>query len=119
MVVSYLALRTEGAPQREYRLGAVCNALRWRARRGAAWRMLPPDLPPWAAVYQQTQRWRKGGVFEALLAALRVVVRVAQGRAGQPSAAKKGFVVLPRRWVGERSFAWPTRFRRLGRDYEG
>jgi transposase len=32
--------------------------------------------------------------------------------------AKKGFVLLPRRWVVERSFAWTTRFRRLVRDYE-
>lgn len=32
--------------------------------------------------------------------------------------AKKGFVLLPRRWVVERSFAWATRFRRLIRDYE-
>ncbi|MCS6910893.1 MAG: transposase, partial [Anaerolineales bacterium] len=32
--------------------------------------------------------------------------------------AKKGFVLLPRRWVVERSFAWTTRFRRLARDYE-
>ncbi|HEV7866498.1 MAG TPA: transposase, partial [Chthoniobacteraceae bacterium] len=33
-------------------------------------------------------------------------------------AAKRGFVLLPRRWVVERSFAWLARFRRLGRDYE-
>jgi len=32
--------------------------------------------------------------------------------------AKKGFVLLPKRWVVERSFAWTTRFRRLVRDYE-
>ena len=32
--------------------------------------------------------------------------------------AKKGFVLLPRRWVVERSFAWVARFRRLARDYE-
>ena len=34
------------------------------------------------------------------------------------SAAKKGFVLLPRRWGVERSFAWVARFRRLARDYE-
>jgi transposase len=222
VVVSYFTLRTEAAPQREYSLRAVFNALRWLARTGAAWRMLPPDCPPWAAVYQQPQRWLKAGVFEAMVEDLRVVLRVAQGRAGQPSAAildsrtlqarpesghragsagaqrkrgskvhsavatlgqllalrvtaaneqdraqvealvaqvpevpgesveiacvdqgytgeqaaqeaaqhgiklevvklpeaKKGFVVLPRRWGVERSFAWPTRFRRLVRDYE-
>jgi transposase len=32
--------------------------------------------------------------------------------------AKHGFVLLPRRWVVERSFGWAARFRRLARDYE-
>jgi transposase len=32
--------------------------------------------------------------------------------------AKKGFVLLPRRWVVERTFGWLGRFRRLTRDYE-
>lgn len=32
--------------------------------------------------------------------------------------AKHGFVLLPHRWVVERSFAWGARFRRLARDYE-
>ena len=30
--------------------------------------------------------------------------------------AKKGGVLLPRRWVVERSFAWAARFRRVARD---
>jgi len=34
------------------------------------------------------------------------------------SEAKRGFVLLPRRWVVERSFGWAARFRRLARDYE-
>lgn len=34
------------------------------------------------------------------------------------SEAKKGFVLLPKRWVVERSFAWTARFRRLARDFE-
>jgi transposase len=32
--------------------------------------------------------------------------------------AKRGFVLLPHRWIVERSFAWKSRFRRLVRDYE-
>lgn len=32
--------------------------------------------------------------------------------------AKRGFVLLPRRWVLERSFAWARRLRRLVKDYE-
>ena len=39
-----------------------------------------------------------------------VVVRLPQ--------ARRGFVLLPKRWVVERSFAWLARFRRLARDYE-
>ena len=30
----------------------------------------------------------------------------------------KGFAVLPRRWVIERTFGWLTKFRRLSKDYE-
>jgi putative transposase len=36
---------------------------------------------------------------------------------GRP-AGSKGFVKLPRRWVVERTFAWPGRYRRDSRDYE-
>lgn len=32
--------------------------------------------------------------------------------------AKRGFLLLPRRWVAERGFAWASRFRRLARGYE-
>jgi transposase len=34
------------------------------------------------------------------------------------SEAKRGFVLLPRRWVVERDFGWASRFRRLVKDYE-
>ena len=86
LVVSYLTLMTEEAPQRAYSLRAVFNALRWMARTGASWRMMPQDFPPWPAVYQQTQRWLKAGVFEAIVEDLRAVLRVAHGRELQPSA---------------------------------
>jgi transposase len=221
-VAPYLALVREDAPQRRHDLREVFNALRWLARTGAEWRLLPHDFPRWEAVYQQTRRWLAAGVFETMVHDLRLLLRVAAGRPGQPSAAildsrtlqstpesgaragydghkrrkgskvhaavdtlghllavhvtpadaqdraqvdqlsaavqevtgetvevayvdqgytgqepadaaqahgirlqvvklpeaKHGFVLLPKRWVVERGFAWASRFRRLARDYE-
>lgn len=221
-VAPYLTLMTEEAPQRVYPLREVFNGLRYIAKAGSQWRMMPKDLPPWHVVYQQTQRWVKAGVFEAMVNDLRAILRMAQGRNAEPTAVildsrtmqsspesgaragydgakrrkgskvhvavdtlghllavhvtpanegdraqveqlaeavqevtghnvqlayvdagytgegaaedaqaqgirlevvklpgtKRGFVLLPRRWVVERSFAWAARFRRLARDYE-
>jgi len=86
-VAPYLTLMTEEAPQRLYPLRVLFNGLRWLVRAGAPWRMLPNDLPPWAAVYQQTQRWLKAGVFAALVQDLRRLLRLIEGRAPEPSAA--------------------------------
>ena len=86
-VAPYLTLMTEEAPQREHDLREVFNELRWIVRTGAQWRMMPHDLPPWAAVYQQTQRWLRAGAFEAIVADLRAVLRLAAGRNQEPSAA--------------------------------
>jgi transposase len=85
--VPYVTLMTEDAPQRDRSLRAVLNGLRWIVRAGAAWRLMPHDLPPWYTVYQQSQRWLKAGVFEAIVQALRARLRLAQGRAAEPSAA--------------------------------
>lgn len=221
-VAPYVALVRADAPQRRHDLREVFNAARWVVHTGAPWRWLPHDLPPWDIVYAQTRRWLDAGVFEALVADLRLLLRLAAGRNGQPSAAildsrtlqstpesgaragydghkrrkgskvhaavdtlghllalvvtpaneqdraqvaalasavqeatgeqvalayvdqgytgeqpaadaaahgihlevvklpeaKRGFVLLPRRWVVERDFAWAARFRRLARDYE-
>lgn len=222
LVAPYLTLMTEAAPQRTHSLREVFNGLRWLARAGATWRMMPHDLPPWEVVYQQTQRWLNAGVFATIVHDLRELLRVAAGRKAQPTAAifdsrtiqstpesggragydgakrrkgskvhlavdtlghvltlcvtaadaqdraqvaelaaqvqavtgetvelayvdqgytgaaakeqaeahgirlevvklpeaKRGFVLLPRRWVVERSIGWAARFRRLARDYE-
>ncbi len=135
-----------GRPQRVHNLlRDVFNALRWIERAGAPWRMLPNDFPPWEVVYQQTQRWISAGVFEAMVHALRAGLRQeatgesvelvyvdrsykeeeasAEAKGIRPEVvkhpgAKKGFVLLSRRCLVERSFAWASRFRRLAKDYE-
>jgi transposase len=221
-VAPYLTLLPADAGQRRHDLREVLNALRWMIRAGCPWRLIPHDLPPWHAVYDQARRWLAAGCFEAIVHDLRAVLRLADGRDADPTAAiidsrtvpstpesgpragydgykrrkgskvhmavdtlghllalhvtpaneqdraqvatlceavqavtgesvelafvgqghtgdgpdgdaasfgihldvvklseaKRGFVLLPRRWVVERSFGWMARFRRLARDYE-
>jgi transposase len=82
----YLALIQEDAPQRDYCLREVFNGLRWLVRARATWRLMPHNLPPWWAIYQQTQRWLSAGVFEQMVHDLRMLLRLAQGRSADPSA---------------------------------
>src|ERR1700733_10737022 len=84
--VHYLTLMKEEAPQRVYPLREIFNGLRWFVRAGCPWRLMPNDLPPWSAVYQQTQRWLKAGCFEAMAHDLRAIVRLALDRKADPSA---------------------------------
>jgi transposase len=82
----YLTLLPENAGQRRHELRASYDALRWIVRAGAAWRLLPGDFPPWHAVYDQARRWLAAGCFEAMAHDLRAVLRLAEGRAAEPSA---------------------------------
>jgi transposase len=68
-------------------LRELFNGLRFITRTGLQWRYLPHDLPPWSAVSQQTRRWHDAGVFEAIIADLRVLIRLGEGRAAPPTAA--------------------------------
>jgi transposase len=86
LVAPYLTLLPEAAGQREHPLREVFNGLRYIVKTGAPWRWMPHDLPPWAAVYQQAQRWLAAGCFDALAEDLRGVLRLAAGRKVQPSA---------------------------------
>ena len=83
----YLTLMSEDAPQRDHDLREVFNAMRWVVRTGSPWRYMPNDLPPWGAVYQQSQRWLAAGVFEAMTQDLRRILRLLEGRPEEPSAA--------------------------------
>src|ERR1700712_2337737 len=87
LVVSYLTLMTEAAPQRDPSLRELFNALRYVIRYGIAWRAMPNDFPPWAAVYQQSQRWLAAGCFEMLAQELRALLRLASRRSEEPTAA--------------------------------
>src|SRR5437660_2869984 len=86
-VAPYLMLLPEDAGQRTHGLREVFNGLPRMVRAGAPWRMMPNSLPPWYVVYQQTQRWLAAGCFAALVDDLRLLLREAQGRTRQPSAA--------------------------------
>ena len=94
-VAPYLALRPEDAPQRDHVLREVFNALRWLARAGAPWRLLPHDLPPWWIVDQQTRRWLAAGVVEAMAHDLRLRLRDCAGRERRPTAAILDSRTLP------------------------
>jgi putative transposase len=61
--------------------------------------------------------WVDGGYRGSVLAwafdVFRLVLQVVK-----PEPEQKGFAVLPRRWVVERTFAWLNNHRRLSKDYE-
>src|ERR1700712_5530545 len=86
-VAPYLTLMKEDAPQREHDLREIFNGMRWIVRTGSPWRYMPNDLPPWEAVYQQSQRWLAAGVFEAITQDLRRILPSLVGRHEEPSAA--------------------------------
>jgi transposase len=48
--------------------------------------MMPHNLPPWHAVYEQTQRWLAAGCLEQLMHDLRVLIRLGDQRVPRPSA---------------------------------
>jgi transposase len=85
-LVSYLCLMREDAPQREYPLRELFNALRYLVKTGCGWRFLPHDFPPWTAVYQQARRWLQAGAFEQIAHDLRAIGRVLAERQPDPSA---------------------------------
>jgi putative transposase len=57
------------------------------------------------------------GAYAAVAAWVRSVCHRLRTTALRPVGVK-GFVLLPKRWIGERTFAWLGRYRRLSKDYE-
>ena len=69
-------------PRRE-----IINAIRYVARTGCAWRLLPHDLPPWQLAYHYFWVWRRDGTWQQIHDTLYMRIRQAQGREPTPSAA--------------------------------
>ncbi len=75
-----------GGRPREVDLREVINTLRYQARTGCQWDMLPHDLLPKSTVFDYFQRWERDGTWQAIADALRGQVRTAAGRDETPSA---------------------------------
>jgi transposase len=69
-------------PRRE-----LINAIFYVLREGCTGRALPHDFPAWQTVYDYFRRWRCDGTWATLHTTLRRQVRLAAGRAAEPSAA--------------------------------
>jgi putative transposase len=78
--------KTGGRP-RKYPMREVLNGIQYVLRGGAAWRLMPPDLPHWQTAYQTWRAWRRDGTWMRIHDQLRVMVRTRMGRHPQPSGA--------------------------------
>jgi transposase len=110
-------------------LREILDAVFYIARSGCQWRLLPHDFPPWKTVHHYLRTWRKDGTWERVHdlvqrprkpAPEEVMMRWAKEweREGvsvdlQKLRPPQGFVVLPRRWVVERTIAWIDQNRRM------
>ena len=65
----------------------ILNAIFSLKRTGCQWSMLPKDFPPKSTVFDYFSAARQSGLWEKLNAALRVKVRIAEGRKPSPTAA--------------------------------
>ena len=91
----YLVLLRDDAPQRVYPLREVFNAVRYLARCGGPWCLLPNDLPPWDVIYGPMRRWLAACVFEPMTQDLRELLRSLDRRKAQPMATILDSQTLP------------------------
>lgn len=68
-------------------LREIVNALLYFTRTGCQWRLLPADFPNWTSVRYYFDKWARDGTWQRVNDHLRERVRVAAGRAAQPSGA--------------------------------
>ena len=79
----------------------------------------PPSIEPSSAIRRRTGKdWMEKvlGFSAEIIKRPRRWVRVPEGQ--EPPPYPKGFIVLPRRWVVERSFSWTGQNRRMSKDHE-
>lgn len=74
-------------PSRVYAVRDVLNAIFYINRTGCQWNFLPPNFPPWKAVYNQFGRWQKNGTWDTVHDTLRDRLRTTASRNPQPTAA--------------------------------
>jgi transposase len=72
--------------KREVDLREVLNAIRYMARSGGGWRMLPKDFPPWPTVYWWFRRFVRLLLFRTIHDIALMADRERQGREASPSA---------------------------------
>jgi len=65
----------------------ILNGIFYVVRSGAAWKLLPHDLPPWRTVYHYFWSWRGQGIWQQIHDTLREGVRQAAKRKPEPSGA--------------------------------
>ena len=65
----------------------ILDAILYVVKGGIPWRYLPTDFPPWKTVYHVFRKWTLNHLWAALNDALRTLVRKAQGKRSQPTAA--------------------------------
>lgn len=79
--------RYNGGRPRTVNLRRVVDALLYQARTGVQWRLLPSEFPPSGTVRYYFDKWTWDGTWITINAVVRDQVRLAHGRAAEPSAA--------------------------------
>ncbi len=78
--------RYKGGRPRTVDLRRIMDALLYQARSGCQWRLLPPDFPPSGTVRYYFDKWTWDGTWMQINTVLREQLRMAHGRAAEPSA---------------------------------
>jgi putative transposase len=87
IIAAFLPPALPGGRPRKTDLREVVNAILYLVRSGCQWRMIPHEFPPWRTVYNYYSAWIASGVWDEILACLRLEVREQAGRDFQPRVA--------------------------------